>query len=279
MQKDYMTARSVPNAGADAGEIDQIAAFWTKVWEDHRESEAAALAIETTDEYRCINSYLTALPPGAKILDGGCGLGQWVAYLTQCGFDPLGIDISAPTVKRLTELFPDCAWSVEDINAMPYGDAEFDAYLSWGVFEHFEAGVAKPLMEAARVLKDDGLLFISVPQDSWRILPGRMRKPDLDRNRPGEEYLFYQWRFTRKEIAFEVARHGFDVLSVTPIHKIEGARRMTHSWIGRYAATLPGEMMARGLKSVLPGSMMGHMILVVARRTASGTADDVRDKA
>lgn len=273
MQKDYMTAQTAPDAGADAREIDQIAAFWTKVWEDHRENDTATLAVEATDEYRCIESHLASIAQGAKILDGGCGLGQWVAYLKHRGFEPLGIDISAPTVQRLTKMFPACAWSVEDINAMPFRDAEFDAYLSWGVFEHFEAGVAKPLKEAARVLKDDGLLFISVPQDSWRILLGRMRKPEFDRNRHDENYLFYQWRFTRKEIAFEVARHGFDVLSVTPIHQIEGARRMTQSWIGRLASTLPGEMMARGLKLILPGSMMGHMILVVARRTASRASD------
>jgi SAM-dependent methyltransferase len=273
MQKDYMTAQSAPDAGTDAREIEQIAAFWTKVWEDHRGNDTATLAVEATDEYRCIKSHLAAMPPGAKILDGGCGLGQWVAYLKHRGFDPLGIDISAPTVQRLKEMFPECAWSVEDINAMPFGDAELDAYISWGVFEHFEAGVAKPLTEAARVLKDNGFLFISVPQDSWRILLGRMRKPKFDRNQHDENYLFYQWRFTQKEIAFEVSRHGFDVLSITPIHQIEGARRMTQSWIGRYASTLPGEMMARGLKYILPGSMMGHMILVVARRTASRAAD------
>lgn len=270
MQKDYMTAQSAPDAGDNASEIDQIAAFWTKVWEDHRGNESATLAIESTDEFRCIKSYLKAMPPGAKILDGGCGLGQWVAYLKHRGFDPLGIDISAPTVQRLTEMFPDCAWSVEDINAMPYGDGEFDAYLSWGVFEHFESGVAKPLQEASRVLKDNGLLFISVPQDSWRVLLGRMRDPITGKGPLRHEQLFYQWRFTRKEIAFEVSRHGFEVLSVTPIHKIEGARRMTHSWIGGFSTSLPGEMMARSLKCILPGSIMGHMLLVVARRAASG---------
>jgi SAM-dependent methyltransferase len=273
MQKDYMITQSAPDAGTDAREIDQIAAFWTKVWEDHRGNDTATLAVEATDEYHRIKSHLVALPSGAKILDGGCGLGQWVAYLKHRGFDPRGIDISEPTVQRLMEMIPDCAWSVEDINAMPFGNAEFDAYLSWGVFEHFEAGVAKPLKEAARVLKDDGLLFISVPQDSWRILLGRMRKPEFDRNRHDEDYLFYQWRFTRKEIAFEVSRHGFEILSVTPIHKIEGARRMTHSWIGEFSTSLPGEMIARGLKYALPGSMMGHMLLVVARRAASHSPD------
>ena len=54
-----------------------------------------------------------------------------------------------------------------DILDLKYPDAHFDAYISQGVIEHFEEGPQQALNEAWRVLKPDGLAFITVPYLNW----------------------------------------------------------------------------------------------------------------
>lgn len=41
-----------------------------------------------------------ALPPGARVLDAGCGAGDSLAFMRDIGFDPLGIDRSPSQLAR-----------------------------------------------------------------------------------------------------------------------------------------------------------------------------------
>src|SRR5687768_12849943 len=49
---------------------------------------------------------LDRLAPGSRILDGGCGMGEWTVFLAQRGFILVGADISEHTVERLRGWFP-----------------------------------------------------------------------------------------------------------------------------------------------------------------------------
>ena len=50
-----------------------------------------------------------------------------------------------------------------DIHAIPCADASIDAYLSFGVLEHFEHGMGPSLAEARRVLRPGGILVLTIP--------------------------------------------------------------------------------------------------------------------
>ena len=52
-------------------------------------------------EYRVMAPYLRQLPPSARMLDGGCGLGEWTVNLSRLGYRVLGLDISEETVTLL----------------------------------------------------------------------------------------------------------------------------------------------------------------------------------
>ena len=172
---------------------------------------------------------MSKLPKGARVLDGGCGLGDWTLHFAREGFSVVGLDLSRKTVEQLQARFPDATFASGDIRHTGFEDASFDAYFSWGVVEHFEAGPQECLREAWRILKPGGLLFISVPLDNLRhAFLGTLAAP-----KPvGRSARFYQYRFTRSELAREVGLAGFELVSIHPIHKRQGVLRSLHHECG-----------------------------------------------
>lgn len=110
------------------------------------------------------------LPPGAKLLDGGCGQGLWTVAYAQRGFDVTGMDLSRTTIATVQRIFPEQRFVVGDIRETGFPDNHFDLYFSWGTFEHFELGLGGPLREAYRVVKPGGYLVITVPFQNPRHL-------------------------------------------------------------------------------------------------------------
>lgn len=259
MRKDYLADKNT----AQSDESTFVADYWTRVWEQHRGSRLDAARIASKEEYRIMRSYLDALPKTSRILDGGCGLGEWVIALASEGYDVIGMDISRPTVEKLTKLFPESGFVFGDIRRTGYPDNSFDIYFSWGVFEHFEAGPRECLNEAFRILKPGGLLFISVPLDNLRQgIIGTFAKAHSHKN--GER--FYQYRFTRSELAREISMAGFELDLFHPIHKRQGVLRALHHEFGLPYHWIITRALAFILSPAIPAWWIAHMVLGVARK-------------
>jgi SAM-dependent methyltransferase len=269
MRKDYVPVDGVTSALDEAAFVED---FWTKQWQDLG-SPADVSAIARREEYRLMAPCLHRLSPGSRILDGGCGLGEWTVFLAQQGFDVTGLDISEATIARLTTWFPTSTFRHGDLRRTNFPDSSFDAYFSWGTFEHFENGLGDCVAEASRLVRSGGWLFVSVPFHNWRLVLGDARPlerwdPDYD---PQSGYSapqrFYQYRLTKGELRRELEFHGFTVSSVTPIGKLTGSGRMLQWGVPFLRkGSRPYAAASRVCALALPASFIGHMILAVAQR-------------
>jgi SAM-dependent methyltransferase len=98
---------------------------------------------------------LQDLPPGALVLETGCGGGQMRKWVEAQGLRYLGTDVST---ERVHEWLRDSGGAdlLCDAHALPLRDATVDAVYAAAVYEH----LAFPILaasEAARVLKPGGL--------------------------------------------------------------------------------------------------------------------------
>ena len=86
-----------------------------------------------------LDALADALPPGATILDIGCGGGAPVAarFISR-GFALTGVDSSPNLIARARERLPKAEWRVADMRRLALG-RRFDALLAWHSLFHLAA--------------------------------------------------------------------------------------------------------------------------------------------
>jgi SAM-dependent methyltransferase len=97
---------------------------------------------------------------GRRLLDVGCGLGQYVRRLRDLPCEAFGIDIETLRVAEGASLTPGLL--LASAGAMPFTDASFDVILLNEVLEHV-SDERQTLAETARVLRPGGHLVIYAP--------------------------------------------------------------------------------------------------------------------
>lgn len=207
--------------------------FWETYWT--RESLEDALAYCEIDYLRPI--FLEYFPPTGAILEGGCGLGQYVVYYENLGYDIYGLDWVSKPLRRIKQHQGRVKVLTGDVLRLPFKSKSFKAYYSGGVVEHFEGGPSPALREAHRVLDDGGLLLITVPYLNAKrrledflsaVVTGRRLRPAKSVN--GVElvyqvqdgprsdtthvdgYHFHEYMFTRREFTRVLEQVGFRVV-------------------------------------------------------------------
>ncbi len=122
-----------------------------------------------------INFKNLKIKPGYKILDMGCGEGRHVAKACQennifCQGADLSFSDLVKTKEKLEfheklDDFKDSSWGLNstDITNLSYKNKAFDAVICSEVLEHIPHD-KKAVKELLRVLKDKGMLAVSVPR-------------------------------------------------------------------------------------------------------------------
>lgn len=195
------------------------ASFWEKSWttkdlrKDLLSRRLDTLVVPTT---RC------HLKPGARILEGGCGKGEYVYLLSKAGYQCFGIDIAKKTVAKIRQAFPGLHVSCGDVRKLGFPDNYFDGYWSLGVIEHFFEGYEQVIREMARVIAPGGYLFITFPQMSAiRRLKTRLGLYP-EKHFTQEPSGFYQFVLDSGLVISKIERHCFRLVSKQPLDGFKG---------------------------------------------------------
>ena len=210
-------------------------------WEerDFNDLVASCEQSETTDYI------LKYMAKDGKILEAGCGLGRYVVYLSQLGYDIEGIELGQEAVNILNKIKPDLTIKQGDVSQLPYENDSISGIISLGVVEHFIEGPEKPLLEMKRVIKPEHYIVITVPSLNYirqikhicgyeklkkvnfiRQLSGLKPVNKINTKNP-YKYItndgkFFEYRFTKKEFETEIIDAGLTIIESVPVEHLEG---------------------------------------------------------
>jgi ubiquinone/menaquinone biosynthesis C-methylase UbiE len=115
---------------------------------------------------------------GKRVLDVGCGWGQWLRRLVDLGADPAlltGIDLSSERIEAARASNPAIDWVQHDADALPFPDAHFDIVMQVVVFSSILDSAEREslALEMLRVVRPCGhIIFVDHKHDKGDRLVG-----------------------------------------------------------------------------------------------------------
>jgi|GEM_PF-41301 len=227
---------------------------------------------------RILESTLRRFTKGSedlKILEVGCGTGGNIRFLKKfgrtSGLDSNPVALAYAAGKGFQDLV------LGSVESIPYADGAFDVVASLDVLEHI-GNDAAALKEMYRVLKDGGLLLLTVPAHPWLWTQH-------------DEALHHHRRYTLKGLREKIGGAGFRIEKFSPymmptmpyllirglLDKFPGASKREKA--ASYHATLPW-IINNGLLAWIEAERMlleimtlpfGGSVLVVAKKVGVGT--------
>ena len=151
-------------------------------WNEYGRERLAAIernpsAFQITDApYRIHHEILSLLGAvaGKKILEVGCGQGDFCVWLAKHKAECTGIDIGSSLVEAATSLARinqvPCQFRTADAVDLPFGAETYDVVIGIGILHHFSESKTKSVVrEARRVLKPDGVAIFFEPVENSRM--------------------------------------------------------------------------------------------------------------
>lgn len=149
-----------------------------------------------------IDKFLHTIPDGGKILDAGCGPGQFTQYMMGKGFEVTGIDFSSAMIREATDRVPEGTFLPMDMRTLEFEES-FDGILAAYSLIHIASDDIPQTLEGFhRVLKPHGHIEIIT----------QAGKPDQIIDEPflPSEKMFFNF-FTTGRLTRFLKNAGFNV--------------------------------------------------------------------
>ncbi len=146
--------------------LQQARATWDEraPWWDEVAQVYAAAPDRAGDIHRTATTL--NLQPGSRLLDAGCGAGQFAIAFARRGCDVTAVDLAPAMLERArrhaSEAGVEIIWREGDLTGLPDRDEIYDAVHA-RLSLHFMPDMTAALMELRRVLRPGGRLYASIP--------------------------------------------------------------------------------------------------------------------
>lgn len=168
--------------------------------------------------------------PG-KVLDVGCGPGFFLEVAQKHGWDVFGVDILEEAIIDASRFLPPSYLYCGTFEKASFKDRFFDTIVFFETLEHM-VDLKASLVEARRILKDDGLMIITVPNQQGLVsrLLGRYW---FDFNRL--QHLYF---FDPKTLKMVLEKSGFKIIFQKKEILYESSLESSLAKLGRYYSCL-----------------------------------------
>jgi SAM-dependent methyltransferase len=156
------------NPARDAEARDAWLARSRAAWNERAGSWDAMLEERPDQREQELQRAITALglQPGMRVLDAGCGTGQWAVGFARHGCQVTAVDLAPSMLERARAHAQRAGVAIDfregDIGRLPEQDTTFDVVHCRCVLQ-FAPDPVEVLRGFRRVLRPDGTLFVAVP--------------------------------------------------------------------------------------------------------------------
>lgn len=249
--------------------LDRVANkdFWDEKWE----VEAQKTFANPPRHRATVRLTLRYLQAGARVLEGGCGLGDLVNALHNAGFKAEGIDYAPKIVAAIQQHWPHLSIREGDVHHLPVADGYYDGYWSIGVIEHFPHGYEAIGVEMRRVLRQGGYLFVSFPSlNPFRQAQARARRYPTTTEPVQTMADFFQFALDPGQVQAEFTALGFELVGQQGMGTLQGLAEdlSVMAAVERVLSRFPrrvSTVLSMSL-DILLGRYAGHSCLFVMRK-------------
>ena len=174
-------------------------------WHQSVHGEDAASTLQLAQWHRDALSLASAVQ-GRRVLEVGCGVGDFAVHLAQAGATMTAVDFSPSAIEMARARAVAHAVTVDfraaDAQALPFADASFDLLFSCECLEHLP-DPARALKEMTRVLRPGGQLVLTTENYSnamvlaWVVAWWRREPFNSGTEVQPIEQFFLFWRVRR----------------------------------------------------------------------------------
>ncbi len=152
-----------------------------------------------------LDRFCALLPPGASVLDAGCGTGEPIARdLIVRGYRVTGVDFAAAMLDIARARHPEARWVEADMRDLVL-DATFDGIIAWHSFFHLTPEEQeRALARLAAHLSENGVMMLTVGPGAGEVL-----------GRVGDDVIYHA-SLTREHYQRLLGDAGMEVIAFVP---------------------------------------------------------------
>jgi 2-polyprenyl-3-methyl-5-hydroxy-6-metoxy-1,4-benzoquinol methylase len=138
-----------------------------------------------------------------KVLELGCGKGYLTEEIRNQGFEVTGVDMNVEKIEKAQHRCPDISFIQSNVLKLSLPPGSFDTVILPEILEHIPEGTGNKMLDTAwRLLKNQGRLIVSVPNENCIPHPNHVRQFDMHSlksllSRYGKPYMSldqpYKW--------------------------------------------------------------------------------------